>query len=152
MNALISFKKAFANNSIAPQKAEIHSDLLVLVDYPNGEMRMTYALIKNGEPIALLTLINAEPMKGFPCFNIGYAVDKAHRSIGHGKEILRKAFDELTNGFKRAGFPHLYLEAIVSTENTHSNKLANSMLDNNPMSCTDSVSGQPAFQYVRQLF
>jgi hypothetical protein len=152
MNALVSFKDALVRGHISPQKGDVHHDLLVLLDRPNGETRFTYALVKDRNVVALTTVIPADPMDGYPCFNAGYAVVPESRSKGYGKEVVRKAFDELTNGFKRAGIPHLYVEAIVSTENQHSNKLAKKMFSENPSACTDSVSGQSAFQYVKQLF
>lgn len=152
MNGLVSFQKAFAGGHITPQKGEIHSDLLVLHDRPNGEARLTYALIKNRKVVATATFIPADPIDGHLCFNTGYAVDFSDRSKGYGKEVTQKAFDELINGFKRAGIPHLYVEALVSTQNEHSNKLACRLFSASPSACMDEVSGQPAFHYVRQLF
>jgi hypothetical protein len=152
MNALVFFKQALTGGYIAPKKGDIHSDILVLLDYPNGETRFTYALVKNSKVVAIATFIPADPMNGHPCFNTGYAVDLENRSKGYGKEVTQKAFDEIINGFKRVGVSHFYVEAIVSTENQHSNKLASRLFSSSPSSCTDSVSGQSAFQYVRQLF
>lgn len=152
MNALRSFQQALSQGIIAPQRAELHHDLLFLVDDANGETRFSYALVKGDHVVALVTFIPAAPMNSFPCLNAGYAVDEVCRSQGYGKEVTQKAFDELTNGFQRAGVPHLYVEAIVGIFNEHSKKLANSMFSNTPTPCTDSVSGQPALQYVRQLF
>jgi hypothetical protein len=151
MDALIFFQQALTDRKISPQRAELHDDLLFLVDHPNGDLRMTYALTKARNVVALVTIIPADPMNGFPCFNVGYAVDEVHRSQGYGKEVTQKAFDELTNGF-RSRFPHLYVEAIVSTTNEHSKKLANRLFSNNPSACIDSLSGRDALQYVRQLF
>ena len=152
MNAFVSFQQALAAGHIAPQKGEIHSDLLVLHDQPNGEVRLTYALAKNNEVVASATFIPADPMDGYPCFNAGYAVDAAKRSKGYGKEVVRKAFDEMTKGFKRAGIPRLYVEAIVSIENEHSKMLASRLFSAKPDAITDCVSGLPALHYVRQLF
>lgn len=151
MDALVSFQKALTDSKISPQKAELHDDLLFLIDHPNGDLRITYALTKARHVVALVTIIPADSMNGFPCFNVGYAVDEVHRSQGYGKEVIQKAFDELANGFQPR-FPHLYLEAIVSTTNEHSKKLANKLFSKNPSTCIDSVSGQDALQYVRQLF
>jgi hypothetical protein len=124
MNALMSFQQALADGEIAPQKCKLHADLLLLVDQPEGSTRFTYALIKSGRVVAVAIFVLADPIEDSPCFNTGYAVDQASRSRGYGGEVTQKAFDELTNGFRRAGIPHLYVEAIVSTENEHSNKHA----------------------------
>jgi len=152
MNGLVFFQKAFTGGHIAPQKGNIHSDLLVLNDSPDGETRLTYALIKNRKVVATATFIPVDPIDGHLCFNTGYAVDFSERSKGYGKEVTQKAFDELINGFKRARIPHLYVEALVSTQNEHSNKLAYRLFSASPSACTDEVSGQSAFHYVRQLF
>jgi Acetyltransferase (GNAT) family len=152
MNSLLSFQQALADGEIAPQKCELHADLLLLVDNAQGSTRFTYALVKSGRVVAIAIFVPADPIEGNPCFNTGYAVDQASRSRGYGGEVTQKAFDELFNGFRRAGIPHLYAEAIVSTENEHSNKLASKLFSANPDACTDGVSGQPAFHYVRQLF
>jgi len=152
MNGLVFFQKAFAGGHIAPQKGDIHSDLLVLNDRPDVETRLTYALIKNRKVVATATFIPVDPIGGHLCFNTGYAVDFSERSKGYGKEVTQKAFDELINGFKRARIPHLYVEALVSTQNEHSNKLAYRLFSASPSACMDEVSGQPAFHYVRQLF
>ncbi|WP_426993066.1 hypothetical protein [Methylomonas sp. CM2] len=152
MDGLVFFQKALEGGHIAPQKGSIHSDLLMLRDSLNGEARLTYALIKNRKVVATTTFIPVDPIDGHMCFNTGYAVDFSDRSKGYGKEVTQKAFDELVNGFKRAGIPHLYVEALVSTKNEHSNKLACRLFSASPRACTDEVSGQPAFYYVRQLF
>jgi hypothetical protein len=151
-DALVSFQQALADGEIAPQKCELHGDLVVHVDSPSGIHRFTYALVKGSRVVAVAIFAQADPIEGHLCFNTGYAVDQASRSRGYGGEITQKAFDELTNGFRRAGIPHLYVEAIVSTENEHSNKLASKLFSANPKACTDSVSGQLAYQYIRQLF
>lgn len=152
MNSLTSFQHALANGEIAPQKAEIHRDLLAMHDRQHGVDRFTYALVKDQRVVAIAIFALVEPIDGCQCLQAGYAVDMAHRSKGFGKEVTKKAFDELTNGFSRAGLPHLYVEAMVSTSNEHSKKIASALFSNNPRKCTDEVSGQPALQYVRQLF
>lgn len=152
MNALRSFQQALAHGQITPQTAELHDDLFCLVDNPNGETRLTYALVKKSRIVALAMFIPTDPMNGSLCLNAAYAVDETNRSQGFGKEVTQKAFDELTNGFQRAGRTHLYVEAIVGTSNEHSQKLANSIFSSTPTPCTDSVSGQSALQYVRKLF
>jgi ribosomal protein S18 acetylase RimI-like enzyme len=152
MNSLISFQEALRAREIVPQRGELHDDLLVLLDHPNGKTRFTYALVKDGDVVAVAMFVPGDPMAGSPCFNTGYAVDPAHRSRGYGKEVVQKAFDELTNGFQRAKIPHLYVEAIVCTSNEHSKALAASLFSATPESCTDGFSGKPALQYVRKLF
>lgn len=152
MNGLVSFQNALAGGHIVPQKGQIHSDLLMLCDHPSGKARITYALIKNRRVVATAMFIPADPINGYLCFNTGYAVDFLDRSNGYGKEVTQKAFDELINSFKRVGIPHLYVEALVSTQNEHSNKLACRLFSASPSACRDQVSGQPAFHYVRQLF
>ncbi|MFZ5635980.1 MAG: GNAT family N-acetyltransferase [Pseudomonadota bacterium] len=150
--ALKSFQEALRSGDIFPSPGEAHQDLLVLLDKPNGEMRLTYALVKDETIVAIAMFIAADPFEGYPCFNSGYAVDESHRSKGFGKEVTSKAFDEMTNGFKRSGVPHLYVEAVISQNNTHSNKLAKSLFSDSPDAVTDSESGQPALHYLKKLY
>ena len=152
MNGLKSFQQAWAHGEIEPLNAELHDDLVFLVDHPYNTTRFTYGLIRDDRVVAVAMFVPADPMKGYTCFNTGYAVDEASRSRGFGKEVVQKAFDELSNGFQRAGVPHLYVEAIVSISNEHSKKLASSLFSTNPDACTDKVSGQSALQYVKRLF
>ncbi len=152
MDALISFQQALRDREISPQKGELDSDLLVLVDHPNSVPRFTYALVEKNKVVALAIFVLVDPIEGSPCFNAGYAVEPAFRSQGYGTTVVQKAFDELTNGFKRAKMPHLYVEAIVSTSNEPSKRLARNLFSSAPEECTDGASGQPALQYVRQLF
>lgn len=151
-NALLGFQAALSEQAIAPQPGELHSDLLVLMDQPQGTHRLTYALQKEGSVVALASFVASDPMNGQPCFNIGYAVDASYRSRGYGKEVLGKAFEEMTNGFRRAGVLHLHVEALVSPANEHSKRLATSLIADAPRECTDAVSGLPALHYTRQLY
>ena len=151
-NSLESFQEALAQGIIRPKVAEIHKDILFLVDNVNNQQRFTYALKENEFVVGLASVIPVEPINGFPCLNIGYAIDKSYRSKGYGKKLVQKAFDELTNGFKRTEIPHLYIEAIIGANNKYSNKLANSVFTGSPKPCTDSISGEAAFQYVKQLY
>lgn len=152
MNSLISFQRALRAREISPQRGELHEDLLVLLDQPNGKTRFTYALVIDEKVIALAMFVLGGSMNETPCFNTGYAVDPAYRSRGYGKEVVQKAFDELTNGFQRTKITHLYVEAFVSTSNEHSKALATSQFSPTPKPCTDGFSGEPALRYVRQLF
>lgn len=152
ITSLKSFQQALIDEEISPQRAKLHDDVLVLLDHPNGKTRFTYALVKDQRVVAVAIFVLGDPLNGSPCFNTGYAVDEAYRSRGYGKEVVRKALDELINGFRRAKVPHLYVEAIVSTSNEHSKKLASALFTDSPTEGTDAVSGQPALQYVRQLF
>lgn len=152
MKALILFRAALGAGDITPQKVDIHNDVLVLVDQPQGTPRFTYALTENGQAVAVALFVLADPIDGAPCFNIGYSVDDRLRARGLGKLVVQKAFVELTNGFKRANVPHLYVEAIVSPDNEPSKKLAYALIAPNAKECTDGESGLPALQFVKQLF
>jgi len=150
--ALVSFQEAFALGHISPRPGELHADLLVLLDRPQGEMRLTYALMRKNRPVAIAMCVANGVIDGHPCFNLGYAVDAAYRSAGFGSEVTRKGLNELSHGFRRAGLKHLHVEAIVSPQNVPSTKIASKLISSHPSPCKDELSGQDALHYLRQLF
>lgn len=75
-----------------------------------------------------------EPVSGIPCFQIGYAVIEKMRNKGIGKKILAQAIEELTHGLSRSPMKEFYIEAVVSTSNDSSNKIATKLISA-PVKC-----------------
>jgi ribosomal protein S18 acetylase RimI-like enzyme len=119
-----AFKKALNKNLIKTQKGDIHSDLVCHVDSPEGESRLTYALMDSGSRVkAVCVAVPNQPYKEKPCFDIGVATFEKFRKQGHGKSVLQKAIDELKSGLNRNGIEEFYIELKVDKDNEASHKL-----------------------------
>jgi hypothetical protein len=151
MNALVQLQIALDNRLVTLHPCEIHNDICVIADRPNGVPRYTYAKINDGKVQSIALFALTEPIEGIPCFQMGWATLESMRGRGLATETTIKAVDELRNGLRRHGADRFYLEAIVSDSNQPSNKLAKKLLSNAPKNCIDVFSGEPAVQYLRML-
>ena len=117
MSAFKTFGPALRNGELSVQPGTVDPDLIVHLDTPNGQMRITYARMREASVSAIAMIIPADPVEGLPVFQIGYAVPQHLRKRGIGKEIAQAAIDEFTAGMARNGVVHFYLEAIVGVKN-----------------------------------
>lgn len=148
---LAQFQEALEAKLIAPKRCELYDDLYVLQDSAGGEARITYAKIVGGKAQALVAYVPVEPNEGCPCFNVGYAVDPAHRSRGLGNMVLGQSLNELQNGLSRYSSEPYFVEAVVAVDNDASNKLAAKHISAQPTPIVCQVSGVDAFQYLRKF-
>ena len=118
------------------------------MDDANGSPRVTYALVDNGLVKALAIYIFEQRIDGVPCFEVGYAVAESFRRQGIASEVLEKSIAEMRNGFGRYG-KAFYIQAVVGASNVPSQKVAARILSPQPEAITDTVSGLPAFAYLR---
>jgi hypothetical protein len=151
MDALVGLQSALNVRSVQLRPCELHSELNVLLDHPNGVPRFTYALVQNNKVHAIALFVVTKPVEGIPCFNIGYAVVESMRNMGVATKILQQAISELMHGLGRSSAKEFYLEAIVSTANLASNKLAQKLISDSPDTGTDAFSGEPIFSYLRKI-
>jgi hypothetical protein len=151
LNALNSFQSALRRGEIYPQQCETDSSLHVLLDRPNGEIRLTYVRLNHGKVTALATFVSGDPMDGLPCFNVGYAVPEKYRRRGRAKDIVNAAINEMKHGFSRTRAASFYVEAIVGVDNIASQHVASVTISTDPIPVTDEVSGLPALHYVRKI-
>lgn len=151
MDGLISLQRALGRGEIRMQPCELHPDLQVLLDRPNGEIRITYAVIDHGRVRATVVFAPAEPVEGVPCFGMGYAVAEKFRGSGIASRTVPKAIEEMRHRLKRNGIARFYLEAVVSRSNQPSNHLARRIISDTPVEGTDEHSGEPILQYLRLI-
>ncbi len=151
MNALRELQKALDNNWVQLTPCNIYKEIYVIADKPNGVVRFTYALIKNGRVCAVSLFALTDPIEGLPCFNVGYAVLEEMRGKGIGSDILRKGIEEIHQGFYRNGHKEFYIEAVVGLDNHPSNSIAKKLISDTPTRGKDHFSGEEAFQYLRKL-
>ena len=151
MDALVLLQRALDDGDVRMSPCELHPDLAVIRDEPNGVMRITYAVVSNGKVQVVVLFVLTDPIDGHPCLQLGCAVLEARRGKGLATQTVSKAIQELRNGLSRNGVQRFYIEAIVSTENTPSNKLAHRLLSDSPETGTDNLSGHPILQYSRLI-
>lgn len=153
MTALESLEPAIRRGAVTMQPCDVHEDLQVLLDRPDGvNVRITYAKINQDgavEGIAILTPV--EPIEGVATFGLGYAVAERFRGRGVASDIVTKAIDEFRIGMARNGLTEFYVEAIVGVNNAPSNAVARKLLSDNPKEGTDSISGEPILAYVKLI-
>ncbi|WP_106638876.1 GNAT family N-acetyltransferase [Allosphingosinicella vermicomposti] len=151
MDAFKTFEPALKRGELKVQQGDTDPNLLVHLDHPMGEMRITYAKMRGESVGAIAMIINAEPFEGKPVFQIGYAVPQHLRKRGLGKEIAQAAIAEFTAGMARNGMKSFYIEAIVGIRNIASQKVAEQVIGGPTKEVADEHSGEAALQYMRKI-
>jgi hypothetical protein len=149
MDALRTLQPAIDSRGVQLQPCELFDDLKVVVDYPMGELRLTYVAMSNGRAEAIAQFVEADPVNRVPCFSLGYAVQERLRGQGLAGRTVANALVELENGLRRSPLKKYYVEAIVSPSNIPSNRIAARLISDKPVSITDAFSGDPALQYMK---
>jgi hypothetical protein len=149
--ALESFQEALASGGLVLRRGAIDPELFVHVDHPNGFPRFTYVRLDHRTVTALVMFVRVDPLKGSPCFQIGYAVPENYRAQGRAKDIVVAAIAELKRGLTANGVPGFYIEAIVGTDNEPSIRVAAATISTSPVQITDHFSGLPALHYVLKV-
>ena len=149
--ALKSFQQALATNTITVQRGDLDRDMLVHMDRPNEETRLSYARMVGHTVVALVQFIPCDPVEGEPCFNVGWAVAETYRGQGWAHGAVVAAIKEMQNGFNRAGMNVFWVEAIVGEDNVASQRLAEKVLSEPVKKASDSYSGDPIVQYLRRI-
>lgn len=150
-DAMKSFQAALSNGQLRLQQCDLDGDLFVHLDHPNDKPRFTYVRLLDSAVTAFVMLVLADPIDGIPCFQIGYAVPEPCRRRGFARSAVSAAIDELKNGLARAGITTFFVEAVVGTDNSASQRVAVSTISGAPNGITDGVSGLPALQYLRKI-
>lgn len=150
-DGLVSFQDALTKGLVSPGRGELDPDLLVLVDSPAGEARLTYARVDGGVVTAFAVLVRADPVAGMPCFGIGWAVPAEMRGQGRARDVVHSAIRELRHGLGRNGVTAFHVEAVVGEGNAASRGVAERVIAPVGKPVTDGVSGLPAIQYLRKV-
>jgi hypothetical protein len=151
MDAFKTFEPALKAGELRVQRGTVDPDLLVTLDQPAGEWRMTYARMR-GESVGAIAIISSAGHEdGIPVFQIGYAVPQHLRKRGLAKDVAQAAINEFTAGMSRSGIKSLYLEAVVGLKNIASQKVAELVIGGEPKAITDENSGEAALQYMRRF-
>lgn len=151
MDALKSFEPALKRGELRTERGRVEPNLIVHMDTPNGDWRMTYALMRGQTVGAIAIILGAEHENGLPVFQIGYAVPQHLRKRGLGRKVVEAAIAEFTAGMARGGIVHFYLEAMVGERNAASQRLAARTIGGEPRPTNDSASGEPILQYIVEI-
>lgn len=151
MDALKSLQIAVGNKQVFLQPCELYPDLRVILDRPQGTLRITYAIFQRAKVAAIALFAEAGRIEGIPCFQLGYAVIESMRGQGLASDIVSQGMGELVHGLKRNGAKQFYVEAIVGIDNEPSNRLAKRLISDKPKAITDEFSREPAFQYLKLI-
>ena len=151
MEALRTLQPAIDRGEISLQPCRVHNDLWVLIDFPGGEPRTTYVVLKDGLVQCIVQFVPAEPIDGIPCLSIGYATVEGMRNRGLASAAVPKAIEEMRAVLRRHGTQRFYIEAIVSTSNDVSRKVALRALGPARKTGTDHFSGEPIVQFVKLI-
>src|SRR5690349_2376816 len=98
MNALLQLQLALDKRIVNVHRGDIHTDISVIADQPNGVPRYTYAKIADGKVHCVSLFALTEPIDGIPCFQMGWATLESLRRRGLATDITTKGIDELRNG------------------------------------------------------
>ena len=150
-DGLISFQDALSNGAITLLRGDVDPELFVHMDSPAGNPRFSYVRLDGAEVTAFVTFVPSERFEGAPCFQIGYAVPEKFRNEGRAQEAVQAAIAEMQHGFARTQIATFYVEAIVGADNVASQHVAEKTISSSPTLVTDSVSKNPALQYMRRV-
>lgn len=150
-DALALYQQAFVAGAIPLQPGTLDRDLFVGVDQPNGNVRFSYMRVNGRTLSALVMFAQSRLVDGYPCFSVGYAVPEAYRRRGLASSSLAAGLAELEHGLRRASIPQIHVEAVIGADHTASQKVAEVIFPDPPKEIVDSVSGLPAFHYIRKI-
>jgi len=151
MDALKYLQEALDAGTVRMQRCEIYPGLRVLVDEPNGDLRLTYAKVIAGTVQSIAVFVLTKSVGRVGRFSLGFAVNKSRRGRGLGKEIVVQAIDELLRGMTRNGMPEFYVLAAVPESNIPANRVARQVLSDSPERATPAAFDEPTLIYQKLI-
>jgi len=149
--ALISFQEALCHGKVQLQRCHHNSDLYLYSDRINNLLRFTYVTLDQTTITSFVSFVISHLIEGIPCLLVGYAVPEHYRNQGRAKKTIISAITALKAGFRRAGLPFFYIEAIVDLENVAAQKVAQAVLTKKYQKITDHSSKLPALSYLCKI-
>lgn len=149
MDALLSLQPAIDSGGVKLQRAPYDKKLKLLVDFPGGEPRTTYALLEGGIVQCIVQFLPERKINGIPCLSIGVATMEPARRRGLASDLVPRAIKDMQIGLRKNGVSRFYVEAIVSISNHASQKVAERALGPAIRSGTDHFSGEPILQFAK---
>ncbi len=113
-------------------------------------MRVGYVRLEGNTVRIFCNLVACDPIKGEPCFQIGYAVPEIYRRQGRARNDVSAAVRGMDVGLGGNGISTFYVEAVVGADNLAPRRVAETVISPTAAEITDALSREPALQYVRQ--
>jgi hypothetical protein len=151
MDALKYLQKALDAGTVRMQRCEIYPNLRVLVDEPNGDLRLTYAKVIAGTVQSIAVFVLTKSVGRVGRFSLGFAVKKSIRGLGLAKEIVVQSIDELLRGMTRNGMREFYVLAAVPESNIPANRVARQVLSDSPERATSLDFDEPTLIYQKLI-
>lgn len=145
---LLSFQQAMTAGLIDPRPAKYDQGLLLLVDQPDENMRITYALAERGVVKGTVLFVPAESYDEEPRFSVGYGVAEPFRGQGIATDLLKRSINDLSQGFNSRPF---WLEAIVDQTNVASRRVCEKVVTSEAEAMSELISGRPALDFLTRV-
>lgn len=144
----LSFREEVKKSTLPLEVCKLHPDVKVHVDMPDGEKhRYTFTILEGNTAKGILIITPSGWDGDIFYYQIGFAVAEEFRRQGVGEELCRKGLEEFLSRIHPPKGKKIGIEAIISTSNTASQKLAAKIFANPPTPHTDKYSGEDALLY-----
>jgi RimJ/RimL family protein N-acetyltransferase len=149
MAALRTLQPAIDTGGVILRPCARDKTMSIILDFAGDEPRTTYVILEARRAKCIVQFVHAYPVDGIPCLSIGYATMDDARGRGLASAAVVNAIDDMRAGLRKHGVERFYVEAIVSTSNEASKKVAERALGPAVQSGTDQFSGEPIVQFLK---
>lgn len=143
------FQRALEMGLLSLQPGELHKDISVALDQPNGTFRYTYAKVEGQTVQSVAFFVYVRAIYGMGRFQVTFATAEPFRRRGLATDILAKGIEELAHGLRKQGPDSFYLDAVVPNDNEPANRIASKLISDTPMKHKDPDTSQKAGLYRR---
>lgn len=146
---LDKFQRALEMGLLSLQPGELHKDISVALDQPNGTFRYTYAKVEGQTVQSVAFFVYVRAIYGMGRFQVTFATAEPFRRRGLASDILAKGIEELAHGLRKQGPDSFYLDAVVPNDNEPANRVASKLISDVPMKHKDPDTAERAGLYRR---
>lgn len=151
--SMVSFQEELSAGRISVDKVLPYEDVYSFADFPTPDtFRLTYVRLAEDRKTvkAFVACIRSGDVDGYPCTSVGYAVPENMQNQGYAKQLLVDVIQDQVAVASRAGFPTIYVEAVVDVNNVASQQVAEAVLKAEREEIIDGPSGKPAYRYTQR--
>jgi hypothetical protein len=151
MSTLVKFQRAIEMGFLTLLPGELHPDISMTVDQPNGTYRYTYAKLDGQTVQSIVFFVAVRSIEGFGRLQVSVATAEGLRGRGLATETLAKGIDELRHALAKQGPDTFWLDAVVPNANEPAVRLAQKLIADTSMRFKDPDTGEPAGLYRRMV-